>query len=52
MTDERIEEHKDTVTQTDEGTTESHTDRVVEQNKPASRPEVTTIEKETTIDED
>ena len=52
MTEERIEEHKDTVTKTDEGTSESHTDRVVKQNKPASQPEVTTIEKETIIDED
>jgi hypothetical protein len=52
MTEERIEEHKRTVTQSDEGTTESHTDRVVEQDTEARQPEVTTIEKETIIDED
>jgi hypothetical protein len=52
MTEERIEEHKHTVTETDEGTTETHTERVVEQDKGAGRPEDTTIEKETVIDED
>ena len=52
MTEERIEEHKHTVTETDEGTTESHTDKVVEQNKKAGQPEVTTIVKDTIIEDD
>jgi hypothetical protein len=52
MTEERIEEHKHTVTETDEGTAETHTERVVEQDKEAGQPEVTTIEKDTVIEED
>jgi hypothetical protein len=52
MADERIEEHKHVVTETEEGTSESHTDKVVHQDKGEEKPEVTTTEKETTIEED
>lgn len=52
MTEERIEEHKHVVTETEEGTTESQTDQVVHQDTAEKKPEVTTIEKETVIEED
>ena len=52
MTEERIEEHKQTVTETDEGTTETHTEKVVEQEREAGQPEVTTVEKDTVTEED
>ena len=52
MAEERIEEYKHTVTETDEGTTETHTESVIKQDKEAGQPEVTTIEKDTVIEED
>ena len=52
MTEERIEEHKQTVTETDEGKTETQTEMVVEQEREAGQPEVTTIEKDTVIEDD
>jgi len=52
MTEERIEEDKHTVTETEEGTSESHTHKVVHQDTGEEKPEVTTIEKETVIEDD
>jgi len=51
MTEERIEEHKHVVSETDEGTSESHSHRIVERDGDDEEPEVTTIIKETTIEE-
>jgi hypothetical protein len=52
MTDERIEEHKRVVTETDDGASETETHKVVHQDRAEEKPEVTTIEKETVIEED
>ena len=52
MTDERIEEHKHVVAETEEGTSETETHKVVRQDRVEKKPEVTTIEKETVIEED
>lgn len=52
MTEERIEEHKHVITETEEGTSESHSHKVVHKDTEEEKPEVTTIEKETAIEED
>lgn len=52
MAEERIEEHEHTITETDEGTSESHSHKIVERDKDEGKPEITTtIVKETTIEE-
>jgi len=51
MTEERIEEHEHTTTETDEGTSETHTDRVVEKGTEEKKPEITSVTEETTIEE-
>ena len=51
MADERIEIDKHVVTETEEGVSESHSHKVVERDEGVKRPEVTTIVKETTIEE-
>lgn len=51
MPEEIIEEHKHVVTETDEGTTETHSHKVVEQDREKGHPEITTIEKDTVIEE-
>jgi hypothetical protein len=48
MTEEKIEEHKHVISKNDEGTSESHFDKIVEKDKGEGSPKVT-IEKETTI---
>jgi hypothetical protein len=48
MAEEKVEEHKHVISKTDEGTSETHSDKVVEQDKEEGSPKVT-IEKETTI---
>jgi hypothetical protein len=48
MAEEKIEEHKHVVSNTDDGMSETHSERVVEQDKEEGSPKVT-IEKETTI---
>lgn len=52
MTEERIEEHKHVISETEEGTSESHSHKIVERDRDEEEePEVTTIIKETTIEE-
>ena len=48
MTEERTEEHRHVITETEEGTSESHSHKIVERDSD-DEPEVTTIVKETTI---
>ncbi|MDQ3817026.1 MAG: hypothetical protein M3362_04970 [Acidobacteriota bacterium] len=51
MAEKRIEEHEHTTTETDEGTSETRTDRVVEKGTEERKPEITTITEETIIEE-
>jgi hypothetical protein len=51
MTEERIEEHKHVISETEEGTSESHSHKIVERDEDEAEPEVTTIVRETTIEE-
>ena len=48
MAEEKVEKHEYTKTETDEGTSETHRDTVVEHDK-TGRPE-TVIEKEKTVE--
>ena len=48
MAEEKIEEHKHVISKTDEGTSETYSDKVVEGEKEDDSPKIT-IEKETTI---
>lgn len=50
MTEERREEHEHTVTETNGGTSESRTDRVVEKEK-GSRDRGETVIEETVVEE-
>jgi hypothetical protein len=54
MAEERIEEHKHVVSETEEGTSESHSHKIVERDREVEEeePEVTTIIKETTTIEE
>ncbi len=53
MAEERIEEHKHVVSETEEGTSESHSQRIVERDTvEEEEPEVMTIVKETTTIEE
>jgi hypothetical protein len=49
MAEERIEEHEHVVSETDEGRSESHSDKVVEKEKGGGGHGVT-IEEETTVE--
>jgi hypothetical protein len=51
MAEERIEEHKHVINETEDGTSESHSHKIVERDGKKEEPEVTTIVKETTIEE-
>ena len=52
MAEERIEEHEHTVTDSDGGTSESHTDRVVEKEKGSHDRGETVIEETVTEEHD
>lgn len=53
MAEKRIEEHKHVVSETEEGTSESHSHKIVERDRDVEEePEVTTIIKETTTVEE
>jgi len=49
MAEEKIEEHEHTATKTEEGKSETHSEKVVE--KEEKKPEVTTVKEETTIED-
>ena len=49
MAEDKIEEHEHTTTKSEEGKSETHSERVVE--KEEKRPEVTTVKEETTIED-
>ncbi len=51
MAEERIEEHKHVISETEEGMSESHSHKIVERDRDEEEPEVTTIKKEITIEE-
>ncbi|HKC65257.1 MAG TPA: hypothetical protein VKB86_16570 [Pyrinomonadaceae bacterium] len=51
MAEERIEEHEHTTTETDDGTTETHTDKVVEKGTQEKKPEITSVTEETIIED-
>jgi len=52
MAEKKIEEHEHVRRETDEGTQESHHDRVVEKDEAETKPKTTTVEEETTIKKD
>lgn len=51
MAEEKIEVHKHVINETEEGTSESHSHKIVERDRDAEEPEVISIKKEITIEE-